>query len=174
MNKIKSALLIFTILSILPFSACVKGGAANTNPTKPPLYKTLSNGAIVSLKSLRASFAALGKTSDVAALDKIIAIADPINTSIQNADGTNLKTQIEDFARLGAQIAGTLGLSPDIVIAINLGIGVFQSIEPLFFGSASTSSGDVVAASDVQADPRVRLGQLQGLDAKYKRTAGRQ
>lgn len=178
MKFLKPFLSILLIASIVTLSGCVKGTA--TNPGTGFNYKLLSQGSITSLTSLRDSFQALAVNDakfqkDVDALNKILVIASPVNDAIQSGDNQTLVQRIEEFASLGANISATLGLSPDIVIAINLGIGVFKSIEPFISGSGSTiSTSGVTAAADVQADPRVKLGQLQAVDATYKKKAGRQ
>lgn len=174
MKTICLSILSLVLIACLFFvSACVKGTA--NNPGGGINAKAIANGSIISLTSLRDSFQALaisnpGKyQNDIDALNKILVIATPINDELQST-GKTTQQQIEDFARIGTNIAGTVGLSPDIVIAINLGIGIFRSIEPLIF--PSTSSGPV-AASDPSDGPAQRLGRLQALDSTYRRAAKR-
>lgn len=175
MKKILSILpilQILSILSILPFSACVKG--SGTIPGGGVDFKAIARGSIISLTSLRDSFQALASSNpkfqkNVDALNKVLVIASPINDEIQTGDGKTTAQKIEDFARLGASIAETAGLSLDIVIAINLGIGIFVSIEP-FLKDGSSGSGPV-AASNTGEGPAQRLGKLQALDSKYRNGA---
>lgn len=168
--------IIITIITILLSTALMacKNNGANTNPSSGGInIKTISQGSINSLTSLRDSFQILGKKSEVDALNKILVIANPINAEIQSGDTKSIRQQIEDYARIGSSIAQTVGLSPDIVIAINLGIGVFESLVPILFPNGSATTASPVPAAQTAIDPRTRLGQLQGLDSKYKRQAGR-
>ncbi len=165
MKKILSILQILLILSIS--SACGVKGTGTPGTVNP---KLISQGVINSVTSLRDSFVILAVNDakfkrDVDALNKILAIAAPVNSEIQTSGKTTVQT-IEDFVRLGANIAGTVGLSPDIVIAINLGLGVFTSLEPFFGGYSAAPAG---AASDTGESPSVRLGKLQAVAAKYKK-----
>lgn len=182
--------IISTIILMLPaiaLSGCVKS-STNTNPTTHLDYKTISSGAVRSLTSLQTSFKILRDgTADPAekakwanaydSITRILNLAGPINLAIQNTtfpaqDTKTLADQIANLANVAASVAGTAGLPENLVIGINLAVGIFQSLEPIIFGSTGPPPGAAGAPSN--ADPRTQLGRLQGIDWSFKQQAGRQ
>lgn len=175
------------ILLILP-AGCGKPSSPSTNPKPTIDYKQISSGAVKSLTSLQTSFRVLrdAATDPIQkqkwanaydAITRILNLAKPIDTAIQETtfpakDTKALADQIANLATVASSVAGTVGLPDNLVIGINLAVGVFQSLEPLIFGTNGPPPG---AAGDTaaNADPRTRLGRLQGIDAQFKLLAGR-
>lgn len=159
------------LITILTLSLCACG-----NPGKPSTpgggfnAKSISSGVITSLNAVQVTLQALvaaGKSQfrdELTAINQVISAAGPINADIQNdAFSGTTEQKITAFASLASSLAITFGASSNLVLAINIGVGLFQSIKNAF-----TGGGAPAGAGSAPVDYKGRQKQLDDTVRAYR------
>ncbi len=162
-KRILSGLLAICFL----FTLCACGTPKPGTPGGGFNAKAISSGAITSLTIAQTTLQALvsaGKTgfqTELSAVNQVMAVAGPINADIQNGvfSGTTDK-KILAFAALASSLAIQFGANSNIVLAVNIAVGLYESISAALNGNAAPAG-----AASAPVDYK---GQQRQLDAAVK------
>jgi hypothetical protein len=167
--KLKQVLTLSLIAILLTLSAC---GTPKPNTPGSGGFnaKGISSGVLTSLTAVQSTLQSLvnaGKTQfrdELAAINQVLGIAGTINADIQNGafNGTT-EQKINSLASLASSLAITFGAGSNLVLAINIGVGLFNSIRNAF-----TGNGAPAGAGSAPVDYKAQQKELDQHVKDYK------